>query len=236
MAMPRKIFRIEQGGAGAAEAAPRDEAALRHDEFMTEIRELRRLIEPAHGVTRDVQERVRAQIAEAHAFRAELELIAAAMKRTRGELAGGPGPDGLGAISRAGRELNAIVAGTEQATQQVLRAAEEIDQTANTLSAALKSGHERGLASDIRDQVVKIYEACNFQDLTGQRIAQVTDILAALETHVARLAEIWSAIECIEPAAAEPPAGDRRFLNGPKLEGDGGHFSQSDIDAIFHRA
>jgi chemotaxis protein CheZ len=235
MAVKRKIFRIEQG-ASVAEASPHDEAVLRHGEFMEEIRALRRLIEPPHGGTREAQERARAQIAEAQAYCAELELIATAVKRTRGELCGGPGPDSVQSMSRASRQLKAIVAGTELATQQVLRAAEEIDQSANTLSAALKSGHERGLASDIRDQVVRIYEACNFQDLTGQRVGQVTEILANLERQVTRLMEIWRAIERFEPAVAGRPAGDRRLLNGPKLEGDAGHFSQNDIDAIFGTA
>jgi chemotaxis protein CheZ len=235
MAVQQKIFRIERSDAKAADAAPRDEAVLRREEFMDEIRELRRLIEPANGISRDAQERTRAQIAQAQAYRAELELIADAVRTTRGELRGGPGADDLQSLGRASRELHAIVTGTEQATQQVLRAAEEIDQIANSLSAALKSGHERGLANDVRDQVVRIYEACNFQDLTGQRVSQVTDILAALEQNVMRLMEIWRAVERFEPTVADHPADDR-LLNGPKLDGDNGHFSQNDIDAIFGRA
>lgn len=235
MAVQRKVFRIEQNGAGLGDT-PRDESALRHGEFMDEIRALRRLMQPADGSGRESQERARAQIAEAQAYRAELQLIADAVRTTRGELHGSPGAETKQALGRASRELAAIVSGTEQATQDVLRAAEEIDQTANMLTAALRSGHERGLANDIRDQVVKIYEACNFQDMTGQRVGQVTDILAALELHVSRLQEIWRAIERFEPVIVEPPAGDTRFLNGPKLEGDSGHFSQNDIDAIFGRA
>ena len=73
--------------------------------------------------------------------------------------------------ARASRELAAIVGSTEQATQSILQAAEEIDQAANTLSASVKGSHEQGLAHDIQDRVVQIFEACNFQDLTGQRVA-----------------------------------------------------------------
>ena len=51
-----------------------------------------------------------------------------------------------------------------------------LDQAANTLSASIKSTHEQGLAHDIQDRVVQIFEACNFQDLTGQRISKVMGI------------------------------------------------------------
>ena len=124
--------------------------------------------------------------------------------------------------------------GTEQATQQFLQAAEDIDQAANTLSAALKSEHEQGLAHDIQDRVVQIFEACNFQDLTGQRVGKVVETLAFLEEHVARLMEIWHRVERFKPVVFDEPAdGDRKFLNGPKLAGDDGHSSQNDIDALF---
>ncbi len=234
MAVQRKIFRIERGGLGGACAAEPvgDPAALRHQEFMAEIKALRQLIEPRATADRDTMEKARAQIAEAQAYRAELELIYTAMKRTRGEASASSAPN-LHAMSRAGRELEAIVVDTEQATQQILRSAEEIDQSANTLSAALKSEHEKGLANDIRDQVLRIYEACNFQDLTGQRVGQVTEILDVLEQHVGRLMEIWRSIEQFKPIVIEGAGDDRKLLNGPKLEGSAGHFTQGDIDQMF---
>ncbi len=238
MAVQRKVFRIEQGGLSeAADAPARDEGVLRHGEFMAEIKALRQLMEPRVPADREAMERARAQIAEAQAYRAELELIYAAMQRTRGEMdasgSGLPGPTGM---SRASRELKAIVADTEQATQRVLSAAEEIDQSANTLSAALKNGHEQELANDIRDHVVKIFEACNFQDLTGQRVGQVTEILATLERHVGRLMDIWRAIEHFKPVVIDAPGGEDKLLNGPRLAGDDGHFTQSDIDTMFRHA
>lgn len=238
MPVRRKIFRIEQGEAADARStmsAPATAAAQRYDEFMAEIKALRSLIEPRGEVDRDAMEKSRAQIAEAHAYKAQLELIHEAVRRTRGEV------EALGAfeatppdVARASRELQAIVTGTEQATQQVLQAAEDIDQNANTLSAALKSEHEQGLANDIRDRVVQIFEACNFQDLTGQRVGKVVEILAFLEDHVGRLMEIWRGIEQFNPVVlGDPAVDDRRLLNGPKLAGETGHSSQQDIDLLF---
>jgi chemotaxis protein CheZ len=234
MAVQRKVFRIEESAEMRVAATARDaESALRHHEFMTEIRALRSLLEP-RGADRATLERSRAQIAEAQAYKAELELIHAALKRTREELGALEGSPRALDIARASRELEAIVAGTEQATQQVLQAAEDIDQTANALLAVLKGSYERGLANDIRDRVVQVFEACNFQDLTGQRVGKVVEILAYLEEHVARLAEIWSRVERFEPITPDAGVnGDERFLNGPRLNGDTGHSSQSEIDCLF---
>ena len=133
--------------------------------------------------------------------------------------------------------LHAIVGGTEQATQSILQAAEEIDQAANTLSASVKGSHDQGLAHDIQDRVVQIFEACNFQDLTGQRVAHVLATLKFVEEHVARLLAIWHGIEQFKPVVfGEEAGGDRRFLNGPKLPGDRGHSTQDDIDGLFRCA
>ena len=101
----------------------------------------------------------------------------------------------------------------------------------------LQSEHEQGLAQDIQDRIVKIFEACNFQDLTGQRVAKVVATLKFIEDHVARLQEIWSGIERFHPIVVDQVGAPvRRYLNGPKLPGDRGHSTQDEIDAMFRRA
>ena len=87
-------------------------------------------------------------------------------------------------MSRFAHELDAAVKASEQATQKILAAAEEIDQAANNLSAAVKGNSEQGLAQDIRDRVIEIFEACNFQDVTSQRLAKVRTALAGLENPI----------------------------------------------------
>lgn len=233
MPVQRKVFRIEESAA-AGEA----EGALQHREFITELQALRELIQPRTEVDRDSLERARAQIAEAQAYKHELGLIYGAVERTRNEMAAlGAESYGSEQTARARRELAAIVGGTERATQSILQAAEEIDQAANTLSASTKSSHDQGLAHDIQDRVVQIFEACNFQDLTGQRVAHVVATLKFVEEHVARLQAIWHGIEQFKPVVfGEDADGDRRFLNGPKLPDDRGHSTQDDIDGMFRCA
>jgi chemotaxis protein CheZ len=211
--------------------------ADRLPEFAAEHASLRALIERRGETDRAARERAQAQIAEAQAFKRELELIYAAVERSRGAMAAfsADAPDS-DRTARTSRELAAIVASTERATQSILQAAEEIDHAAGTLSAALKSGHDKGLAQDIQERVVQIFEACNFQDLTGQRVAHVLGTLKLLEEHTARLLDIWSSIEAMRSVFGKRREGDRRFLNGPKLADDRGHSNQNDIDVMFGRA
>jgi len=241
MPVQRKVFRIEEHARPrAADGMPTGgaEDALRHRDFMTELQALRQLIEPSAQVDRDALDRARAQIAEAQAYKHELGLIYAAVERTRNEMAALTGEtQSSERTARASRELAAIVGGTERATQSILQAAEEIDQAANTLSASVKSAHDQGLAHDIQDRVVQIFEACNFQDLTGQRVGHVLATLKFVEDHVARLLAIWHGIEQFAPVVfGEEAERDERFLNGPKLPDDRGHSSQDDVDTIFRCA
>ena len=234
MAVQRKVFRIEEGG--RSHAVSRDvDGALRHREFMTEMQALREMIAPRAEMDRDAQERARAQIAEAAAYKHELSLIYAAVGRTRDEMSRfGEAAEGGEHTARASRELAAIAGGTERATQSILQAAEEIDQAAHMLSASLKSAHDQGVAHDIADRVVQIFEACNFHDLTGQRVSHVMETLTFVEEHVARLIAIWHRVEQFTPVINDVEAdGDRHLLNGPRLPEDRGHSSQGDIDTMF---
>jgi chemotaxis protein CheZ len=97
-------------------------------------------------------------------------------------------------------------------------------------------GQEAGIAQDIQDRVIQIFEACNFQDLTGQRITKVMATLKFIEDHVIRMMEIWGGIEAFkdfEDAAHATHDKEIRLVNGPRLEEDQGHASQDDIDALF---
>jgi len=238
MSAQRKVYRVEtfmrrrNGANGAAERTHS------HEEVMAELRALRNLIQPREDLTHGMVEAYKTEIAEAQKLKAELDLIYDAIKKTKTEIAtlhltGFEGPE----MKRVTHELDAIVGGTETATEGILAAAEFIDQAANTLSASLKSEQDKALAHDIQDHIVRIFESCNFQDLTGQRITKVVATLKFIETHIVRMMEIWGGIESfndVTPAAMAERDADQSLLNGPKLEGEAGHASQDDIDALFN--
>jgi chemotaxis protein CheZ len=251
MPAQRKVFRIEENlhasirGETPVVSAD-DEAAQRHHELMTEIMAMRALLNArssprpasARETRRIAHDNIgQSQISQAHELKGELDLIHEAIRRTKQDIGGFEGSDFFGPqMARVGRELDAVVSGTEQATEKILKSAEDIDQIANSMSSLLKGDYARGLAQDVRDHVVKIFEACNFQDLTGQRIGKVLSTLKFIEEHIDRMQDIWRDIERVVPAPPAAPrdaGGESKLLNGPKLEGDSGHASQADIDVIF---
>ena len=81
---------------------------------------------------------------------------------------------------------------------------------------------------------MRVYEACNFQDLAGQRIGKVIATLVMVEEQLAVMIENCNNVTGAarpDKAAGSQPSGD--LLNGPRLDGDGGHASQQDIDLMF---
>ena len=134
-------------------------------------------------------------------------------------------------LTRIVHELEAVTTGTEQSTGKILAAAEEIDQLANNLSAALKGKIEQDLAQDITDIVIRIFEACNFQDLIGQRVSKVMTTIKRIEDHITDVAGAINSAP--EPAAVPAPDDVAQLLHGPRLDIDDGHITQAEIDAMF---
>jgi chemotaxis protein CheZ len=225
MAEPRKVFRIEATAASRLGDGIEDaQAPLRHAELMAELGALRAMLA---ATTVQPGKTAAPRPNETERLTSELNLIAGAIRGDEPNQPGGA-PDAAPSVTRIGHELEEVVTVTERATQKVLVAAEEIDQIAKSLSAALIGKYEQGLAQDIQDLVIKIFEACNFQDLAGQRIAKVLGVLSFVEDHVGRvLAEIKN------PTTAR--RNGTQYLHGPRLEtdDDDGHVTQAEIDALF---
>jgi chemotaxis protein CheZ len=180
----------------------------------------------------------RAQIEQCEKLKVELDLIHDAISRTKREIAvlHGKSFDGQ-EMAKVNGELGAVVGGTEQATQQILEAAEAIDQAATAMAKVNSPEQQKLLGEEIQERVISIFEACNFQDLTGQRITKVMTTMRFIEQHINAMMDIWGGVDAIRahaPAIIDTREGDARLLNGPKLDGDVGHASQDDIDALFN--
>ena len=255
MAVHRKRFRVEEATVGEMcipEVADIEGAPMHH-EIMAELRALRVQMarsggagaapapdaSPAQEVAeaRALLETYRAQIEQCEKLKIELDLIHDAISRTKREIAVLHGTTFSGdEMAKVNGELGAVVGGTEQATQQILEAAESIDQAASALAKVDSVDQQRRLADEIQERVVSIFEACNFQDLTGQRINKVMGTMKFIEQHINAMMEIWGGVDAIKahaPPIIDTREGDDRLLNGPKLDGDAGHASQDDIDAMF---
>ena len=208
-------------GGKNATAATIEETALR------EVAEARALLDT-----------YRAQIEQCEKLKVELDLIHDTINRTKREIAVLHGTSFNGEeMAKVNGELGAVVGGTEQATQQILEAAESIDQAASALSKVNSLDQQKILSEEIQERVISIFEACNFQDLTGQRISKVMTTMKFIENHIYVMMDIWGGVDAIKahvPPIVDSREGDAKLLNGPKLEGDAGHASQDDIDALFN--
>lgn len=236
MGVGRRAFRIEAILANGTGPVASEAAGDRSAEILREIIELKKLVQPTKEVSREIIDDYRHQVAEAMKLKSELDEIQEAISRTKREIAtlhvsGFKGEE----MTRVTDELGAVVGGTESATEAILAAAESIDDTANTLVARLK-GEDNALASDIQEKVLTIFEACNFQDLTGQRITKVVNVLRFIEDRVMRMMEIWGGMATFDTIEADESlqrVGDAALLNGPALPEAAGVASQDDIDALF---
>jgi chemotaxis protein CheZ len=230
---PRKNYRIE---AHRTDATGDASASQRHAEIMEAFASLREIMEPTHKVSHTILEEHRRDLQEAMRLKVELDSISEAIQRTKQEIAtlhyaGAQGRE----MARVTDELGAIVLGTESATNSILAAAEKVDELAGNLAARV-SGDDKEIAREIADQVVAVFEACNFQDITGQRISKVVNAMRFVEERVGQMIEIWGGLESfreVETIEDHSRAGDKALLNGPALEGEMGCTSQDDIDALF---
>jgi len=127
-------------------------------------------------------------------------------------------------LPTAADELDAIVASTAEATGSILDSAEKLSAIAETLS---------GPAVDqIVEQVTRIFEACTFQDITGQRITKVVKTLKEIDGKVGELVRAFGS-RGGRAARRKGRRGDAALLNGPQLPQNA--TSQAEIDALFDK-
>jgi chemotaxis protein CheZ len=244
MAYAQRRFRIEQSfGAQEPDANPAQSRSP-VKELLSEIAQMRGGTPDHHEINIDLLEAYRREIAEVMQLKTELESIRTAIDETKVEIAtlhvGRPAQVGIGQITG---EIGAIVQQTELAANTILNSAERIE---NQMSAIIAYIDDRSIAerhvSDVMMEVSQLYEACNFQDLTGQRLSRVIDTFSFIEQRIDKMLHIWGGLSAIDhllkseadaKREAELAIGDQALANGPQLTGTAGHVGQLEIDALF---
>ncbi len=131
-------------------------------------------------------------------------------------------------IPTAGAELEAITRDTENATHNIMNSAEammgfSIDQF---------GGDANAYKAAVDDEVMKIFEACSFQDITGQRVSKVVNVLKQIEERVGKLANTLGVEDSTpQEMTAEEKRRHDLLLNGPAIGGP--ETKQDAIDAMF---
>ena len=167
-------------------------------------------------------------------FFAKILEMAKAIAKTRTEIEAMRTDGDDDHLSVASGEMDAIVQSTEKATNDILQAAEKIQEVAWRLREV---GSEETACEEIDNYATEIYMACSFQDLTGQRTTKVVRVLQYLEARINAMVDIWGLGEAggsNEPAADRTQADERpdaHPLNGPQVENEA--LGQDNIDALL---
>ena len=133
-------------------------------------------------------------------------------------------------IPTATDELDAVVEATAEATGTIMDACDAIQESANEVGGEA--------AEKIGNEVIRVYEACSFQDITGQRITKVVTTLKKIDEKVSALINVLGEKLPVEDAAAAAAADDEEnktleesLLNGPQSADKA--ISQEEIDALL---
>ena len=209
---------IQSGGAGIA---------VDQSQVLTAIRELRRLVE--NKVTPQLPD----NLPEVNTLNEQLRDLRDHIEDTKKEIASIRHPDEKDdRLTSAAMELGAIVEATEQATHRILNATEEIDELVDKLKERINDVGAIAMLDDMSNKTIDILEACNFQDISGQRTNKVVKTINFLEERILTMIGIWGADEFAEVEINRNELeGDAALLQGPQHEGQG--IDQNDIDALF---
>ncbi|MDP1626258.1 hypothetical protein [Parvibaculum sp.] len=120
-----------------------------------------------------------------------------------------------GALRRAVEEQRTATQEMESAVDRIMNAVERM--------MALDFTNPEHAAAQVADCCGEIMEACCFQDITGQRLSQVTGTLGTVDGTLDALDDYWTG------AAREPAAAS--LLNGPALPGNG--LEQDAVDRLL---
>lgn len=160
----------------------------------------------------------------------QLEQLTVYVRKMSRELASiGPSSLKNSHIPHAADQLGAVVDATEAAANQIMDACD----TLQSVGSEVGGDH----AQRINDAVTTIYEACGFQDLTGQRIVNVRQTLGFIEHKLGDLMQMLGiASDLHHETAGEHEEGllvldDNLLLNGPQLPAKA--IDQSAIDALL---
>ncbi len=130
-------------------------------------------------------------------------------------------------IPEAGLELDAVVKATESATDTIMESAETIMATDTSDPAVYQEA--------VNGEVMKIFEACSFQDITGQRITKVVETLNFIDSRISKFASTFGIDDDNAKLSDEEKLKEKRkeeqILHGPQMDGEG--VAQDDIDAMF---
>jgi len=150
-------------------------------------------------------------------------------------------------LPEASDQLAAIVTTTEEATKKIMDACDDMGNVHERVRERLLSIDpplDPDVMASIEDSLmeagtssVEIYEACTFQDLTGQRIQKIVATLKEVERQVLRMIIVFGlngqTSQNLDEEVKKELESEAALLNGPQLPGQS--LDQDSIDDILNQ-
>ncbi len=171
---------------------------------------------------------------DAEVIRENIQALFQYIQRVRVEIAAlNRDADGINKFTTMGEQLDAIVESTKDATDVIMDAVEKNNETIAALEKLIKDDDQAELLNRIADTNNAVFEACAFQDLTGQRVSKIVKSVTYVEDRVNALIESWGReeLEKVEIETFEVLSEEEKLLHGPQLKADA--ISQDEIDKLF---
>lgn len=132
-----------------------------------------------------------------------------------------------------GDQMHAVVKATESATETIMEAMESNGAVVAQLREKIEDPELIVLLDKLNENASDVFEACSFQDITGQRVGRVAKSITFVEERVETLKHLLGERETdgVEIVPGEELSEGVALLNGPQLNGEG--LSQDDIDSLF---
>ncbi len=169
-----------------------------------------------------------------HRLEQQLDGLSRYILRVRQEVAAIDRPAGqTHDFESMGDQMVAVVKATEAATETNIDAMESNGEAVALLREKIDDPDQLALRDKIADNASTVFEACSFQDITGQRVGRVAKSITFVEERVKMLKHLLGEQELaeIELESERANTGDKELLSGPQLNGEG--LSQDDIDSLF---
>ena len=130
-------------------------------------------------------------------------------------------------------QLDAIIGTTEEATNTIMEAMENNDEILAKLRQGITDADHLACLDMIGANGAAVFEACSFQDITGQRVSKVVKSVSYVEERINALIEIWGKDELdnVDVKPEREKTADEKLVHGPQLAGKG--ISQDEIDKLF---
>ncbi len=142
-------------------------------------------------------------------------------------------------LVQARHELETVTDITDKSANEIMNQSDEIHVVIDKIRQDLSTGNTDKVeahCTTLEAVATNLLMACEFQDLTGQRINKVCNTLLGLEDQIS---DLFTALDITEgtgsgglsAVASDDERPDTDLLHGPQDEGQG--ISQADIDALF---